>query len=65
MSPTDVPSGFPVLVRVSWGPDKSPRVLLQLPDGYVLVSPLTARRLADALVEVAGEVEDLRMSGRD
>jgi len=32
-------------------------VLLQLPDGFVLLKPADARRVADMLQDVAGEID--------
>jgi hypothetical protein len=46
-----------VLVTRAAGPDGSARVLIQLPDGYILVQPADARTIAAMLVEVAGEIE--------
>ena len=38
-------------------PDGAARVLLQLPDGYILLLPADARTISAMLVEVADEIE--------
>lgn len=51
--------GSPVAigVRPVESPDKVRRVLLQLPDGFVLLSPVAAREVADMLAAAATELE--------
>ncbi len=46
-----------VEVRVAVGPDGSRRVLLQLPDGYLLTRPDDARTLAGMLEDAAAEAD--------
>ena len=48
---------FPVKVRATDAPDGRVLVLLQLPDGYVLITTADARNVAGTLVEVADEIE--------
>lgn len=57
--PTDVPGPMAVVVRVAWAPDRRARVLLQLPDGYILIPAPDARRLAATLLDVADEVDEV------
>jgi hypothetical protein len=49
----------PVLVRLVMDPDGQPRVSLQLEDGYVLLLPKDARRVADLLSVTANLVTTL------
>lgn len=46
----------PVEVRPTTDPAGRPAVLLQLPDGYVVVQPEGAREIGRLLIEVADEV---------
>jgi hypothetical protein len=47
----------PVGVRKVVDPNGFPAVLLQLPDGFVIVTPRDAYLIADLIVDVAEEVE--------
>lgn len=40
------------------------RVLLQLPTGYVVLTPLAARQLAELLVDMAGHAENGTLNGQ-
>jgi len=46
--------------RVAWAPDATARVLLQLPDAYVLMYPADARRVAAMLLAVADAVDEIQ-----
>ena len=45
-----------VQVRAATAPDGARNVLLQLPDGYVLMSPVDATRIAHLLLMTAAEI---------
>lgn len=49
--------GVPIEIRPVMAPDGQLGVLLQLPDGYVVIRADGARRLAGLLEEVAAEIE--------
>ena len=48
---------FPVEVRAATAPDGSAMVLLQIPDGYLLMTATGARLVAELLDAAADEVE--------
>lgn len=48
----------PVEVRPAVAPDGDEMVLLQLPDGFTLMTPESARRIAAMLLNVADEVDE-------
>jgi hypothetical protein len=50
---------IPVEVQVAWGPDGVPRVLLQIPDGYLLTTAEAARTVAAMLWDTAAECDDV------
>lgn len=62
--PTSRPTGqptrglFPVEVRPAVTPEGQTWVLLQLPDGFALVSPDDARLVALQLWDAAGEIDN-------
>lgn len=48
---------IPVVIRPATAPDGTQNVLLQLPDGFVLMGTADARQLAKRLLSVADEVD--------
>lgn len=47
----------PVEIRPATAPDGQRGVLVQLPDGYVVTSPTSARKMAADLIAAAEEAE--------
>lgn len=54
------PDKVPITVRPALDPAGLTGVLLQLPDGWLIVAPEAARQLAATLIDVADETEAIR-----
>lgn len=55
---SDALETYEVTIRPATAPDGGRGVLLQLPDGYVLVGPGDAEELAARLVQAAAQVRE-------
>lgn len=64
MSDSNLRGPHAVEVRIATAPDGTSMVLLQIPDGYMLLSAGDARRVGASLVAAAAELVNLHRAAK-